>query len=846
MKWWWNILLVGTFTACQPNAEGIMSLYEEPGVSAELAQFRKGNYVDVRYKLSFLIPAERSEAVTGVAEIYWQQGRKEPLILDFKADSSQVISLRVNDKPTAYRVEKEHIVVPASATWKGLNKVSVVFQSGDASLNRRDDFLYTLFVPDRARTVFPCFDQPDLKAHYALELNVPVDWKAVANGAIASEDSLSHPGRKIVTFQETEPLPTYLFSFVAGKMHREEYTRGERSIAIYHRETEPGRVAQCPEIARQVLDALAWMEEYTGIPYPFAKYDLIIVPGFQFGGMEHTGATLYNDGSMFLNENPTLDEQLRRSSLIAHETAHMWFGDYVTMAWFDDVWTKEVFANYFAAKMVEPMFPSINHQLYFIRGYVPAAYAEDRTAGATPIKQSLDNLRNAGLVYSNIVYDKSPVMMAMLVRRMGEQAYREGLHDYLHKFRYGNATWEELIKVFSKHTDAELANWSRMWVHEPGMPTVDACVQGDSLVVTETDPQGKGRVWPQRIAYRVSSAAGSEVVETGTWDQAGVAKAPLRLRHTAPMAVLPNVDGGAYGFFRLTAEDQKAAFACLDTTPDVLLKGSLLISLHENFQQKTIPAEAYLRALLQYVAHEQDDLLYAMALGYIGSAADRLPLGTPWLEEALWKQVETGATPSFRTQAFRRYFAIAATPTASQRLYQIWKTRQVPAGCALSERDYIQLSYQLAIRMPDRAEAIVREQMARITNPDRQAEYRFIAPAVSPLKSVRDSVFQSLLLAENRRVEPWASASLALLNHPLREQESVEYIRPALDALQEVQRTGDIFFPTAWLRALLGGHASAAARDEVQRFREANPDFPPLLNAKLLQQSDHLYRWNAE
>ena len=847
MKWWWNMALAVFFTACQPGLENKMERIEESGVSIELAQFRKESYVDVRYKLSFVIPEERSEAITGVVEILWKQGKKEPLVLDFKADSSQVVSLTVNDKPVAYRVEKEHIIVPASATWAGLNKVSIVFKAGDASLNRREDFLYTLFVPDRARTVFPCFDQPDLKAHYTLELDVPETWKAVANGAISSEDSLSHPGRKIVTFRETEPLPTYLFSFVAGKMKREIYSQGSRSISIYHRETEPARVAQCPEIAHQVLDALAWMEEYTGIPYPFAKYDLIIVPGFQFGGMEHTGATLYNDGSMFLNENPTLDEQLRRSSLIAHETAHMWFGDYVTMAWFDDVWTKEVFANYFAAKMVEPMFPSINHRLYFVRGYVPAAYAEDRTAGATPIKQSLDNLRNAGLVYSNIVYDKSPVMMEMLVRRMGEQAYRKGLHDDLHTFRYGNATWEELIKVFSKHTDVELKRWSQMWVHEPGMPTLDASVQGDSLVVTETDPHGKGRVWPQRIAYRVSSPAGTEAVEIELdGAKEGTAQAPLRLRHTAPVAVLPNTDGYAYGFFRLSEADQKAAFACLDTTRDALLKGSLLISLYENFQQKTIPAEAYLRALLHYIEREQDDLLYAMALGYIGSAADRLPLGTPWLEEALWQQVEAGATPSFRTQAFRRYLALAASPAASERLYQIWKTRQAPSGCSLSERDYIQLSYQLAIRMPERAEAIVREQAVRITNPDRQAEYRFISPAVSPLKHVRDSVFQSLLLAENRRVEPWASTSLALLNHPLREPESVEYIRPALEALQEVQRTGDIFFPTAWLRALLGGHASAAARDEVQRFREAHPDFPPLLNAKLLQQSDHLYRWQAE
>ena len=289
MKWWWNMALAVFFTACQPGLENKMERIEEPGVSIELAQFRKESYVDVRYKLSFVIPEERSEAITGVVEILWKQGKKEPLVLDFKADSSQVVSLTVNDKPVAYRVEKEHIIVPASATWAGLNKVSIAFKAGDASLNRREDFLYTLFVPDRARTVFPCFDQPDLKAHYTLELDVPETWKAVANGAIASEDSLSHPGRKIVTFRETEPLPTYLFSFVAGKMKREIYTQGSRSISIYHRETEPARVAQCPEIARQVLDALAWMEEYTGIPYPFAKYDLIIVPGFQFGAVSGSG-----------------------------------------------------------------------------------------------------------------------------------------------------------------------------------------------------------------------------------------------------------------------------------------------------------------------------------------------------------------------------------------------------------------------------------------------------------------------------------------------------------------------------------------------------------------------------
>lgn len=157
----------------------------------------------------------------------------------------------------------------------------------------------------------------------------------------------------------------------------------------------------------------------------------------------------------------------------------------------------------------------------------------------------------------------------------------------------------------------------------------------------------------------------------------------------------------------------------------------------------------------------------------------------------------------------------------------------------------IYLSYQLAIRLPEKADEIVNEQLKRISNPDRQAEYRFISPSVSPRKEVRDSVFEALLVADNRRIEPWASTALSLLNHRLREAESVEYILPALEILEEVQRTGDIFFPTAWLRALLGGHSSVQARDEVEAFYAEYPDFPEMLLNKIRQQADHLYRLHA-
>ena len=368
-------LLLGS---CQTN-EKDQQLYEE-GISLELAQLRKQEIKDLKYGLSFSIPEQKQEAVEGEARIQFFLQRPQEIILDFRENADKIKEVSVNGKPCPYRFLNEHIILPESASQKGENEVHIRFTAGDQSLNRNDEYLYTLLVPDRARTVFPCFEQPNLKAEFTLCLEVPEEWEAVSNTSIQTESIIN--GKKHITFLPTEPLSTYLFSFVAGKLKKVEYADGERILTAYHRETDPKKVAQLDIIFQQVTSSLHWLEDYTDIPYPFAKYSFIILPGFQYGGMEHTGATLYNDTRMFLSEHPTLDEELARAKLIAHETAHMWFGDYVTMDWFNDVWTKEVFANYFAACITEPLFPSVNHSLNWIKTYTAASLAEDRTSGS--------------------------------------------------------------------------------------------------------------------------------------------------------------------------------------------------------------------------------------------------------------------------------------------------------------------------------------------------------------------------------------------------------------------------------------------------------------------------------
>ena len=835
-----GVAAIGLLTACGNPAPDAVLL--QPGVSRELAQFRKEHFKEVRYNLFFSIPESREEAVTGKADITLAIHERLPVIIDFRGESEQVASVLLNGRKVPYTVKDEHIVIDTREAADGENRVTIEFTANDQSLNRRDEFLYTLLVPDRARTLFPCFDQPDMKSLFTLSLEVPSSWQALANGVVEQVDSTSVARRKRISFRETEPLSTYLFSFVAGKLTRETYSRDGRNISIYHRETDPKKVAQCSDIASEVFDALEWQEEYTQIPYPFAKYDLIILPGFQFGGMEHTGATLYTDGRMFLNENPTLNERLGRSSLIAHETSHMWFGDFVTMEWFNDVWTKEVFANFYASRMIEPLFPEVNHSLNFMLDYIPAAYSEDRTAGANPVKQQLENMRDAGLMYGNIIYDKSPVILEMLVKKMGKEPFRKGIREYLKTYAYGNATWEGLIGILDTYTDDDLSAWSHVWVNEKGMPEI-SCEAGKKLYVEQSDPLGRGLLWEQDLSFLIVHSDGeTEEVQATFAKNERLKFVDLKRQAGEGSFVIPNADGKGYGFFRLLEKDTKACLAYLPACKDEVLRGSLLITLYENLLNRTISSESYMEAMLDYLPGENNSLLFSAALGYIGNCQRLYPSDPKKLEQVLWRIVTTAEQPQRRLQAFRQYRSIARSPEAVGRLYALWKDGKAPAGCSLSENDYISLSYGLAIQMPDKADEIVATQQARIINPDRKRQYAFISPSVSPRKEVRDSVFASLLVAGNRRVEPWASAALSNLNCQLRQKEAVGYIRPALEVLQEVQRTGDIFFPRDWVRALLSGHTSPEAKKEVDDFFATHPDYPVLLSNKIRQQADHLYR----
>lgn len=833
-RWLLACLMPLLLSGCRPEKPASFG----NGVSRELAVHRKEVISGLKYALSFVIPAERDSAVTGQAEIRFSLEKPGEVVLDFREGADKIKELKVNGKAAGYHYEEEHIIIPSKAFRAGENRVDIRFIAGEQSLNRNEDYLYTLLVPDRARTVFPCFDQPDLKASFTLSLEVPGEWVAVSNSPV---EKMEKGGvRNLIVFKETEPLSTYLFSFVAGRFRQAAYDRDGRNISVFHRETDGRKLEQLPVIAGQVFDALNWLEDYTGVPYPFAKYDLIILPGFQYGGMEHTGATLYNDRRMFLPEHPTVQEEMGRAQLIAHETAHMWFGDYVTMEWFDDVWTKEVFANYFAARMVEPLFPQINHELNALQDFYASSYSEDRTAGSNAIKQPLDNLNDAGLIYGQIIYNKAPVVMSMLVDMMGEEAFKEGIREYLTVYAYGNATWEGLVEILNKRTVGNLKMWSQVWVHEKGMPHIGVRRVGEDIVLAQNDPFGRGINWPQKVGIMLLAGDSVKEVQADLKTENVVIPVPGKFDY-----IIPGCDGKSYGYFMPDSAAIRYCLGHLSHFKNPVTRMTVCMTLNENRINGRIAPADLTQALLKHLPGEENILLYSAMLGYIGSCSNRLDGDSAVIlqvENTLLDLSRKAPRSDFRQMAFRTLVDLFRSPSCTGLVRRIWAEQSPFPGLQLNESDYIRMAYELAVRLPEQADSIINRQVERIKNPDRVREFRYIARALNPDLAVRDSLFYSLQKPENRRIEPWTGSVLYYLNHPLRQQQALKYIRPALEVLQEVQRTGDIFFPKNWVSASLRGHYSVAAADSVQAFLHAHPDYPVLLKNKILQSADHLLR----
>lgn len=773
----------------------------------------------------------------------------QDVIFDFAPAVTSLRGTRVNGVLATPRLTAEHIVIPADLTRTGENVVAFDFISGDAALNRQPDFLYSLFVPAKARFAFPCFDQPDLKARFTLTLIVPAHWAAVSNTPIDSD--ITGGAERRVRFRETELLPTYLLAFAAGTLAVERGRRDGRTFQIWHREQDRELIERNVEATLDLhAHAVSWLESYTGIPYPFSQFDIVLVPSFQFSGMEHPGAIFYNAGRILLESSASEHDYLTRASLIAHETAHIWFGDLVTMRWFDDVWLKEVLANFVAEKVVADVFPAENHDLRFFFANYPLAYAVDRTEGANAIRQPLGNLADAGQLYGPIIYLKAPIVFRQLELMLGEMRFRDGVRRFLHAHRFGNASWDDLLMSLAPHSDPDLREWCAAWTDEAGRPTVsvETSVDADGRLVAlschVTDPSGHGRIWPQSI--RVALGWRDRIEHVPVTLREATMRVPIASER--PSYVLAGGGGLGYAHCPLDHESRTWLVEHVEDVPDALTRGVAWEALWDELLEGSIPAHAWLETSIRALARETGGqnierllAIVARAFWLFLSVTER-DVVAPFLEACLAERLRNAQTTAERSSWFKALRQVTTTTAGCAWLESVWRRQQAVPGLSLREGDETALALDLAVRSVETWQDILDVQRERINDPERRARFTFLAPALSADALERDAAFERLSDRAARTREPWVLTSLQYLNHPLRQAHARRFIRPGLELLPEIKRTGDIFFPARWAEALLGGHASPAAAAIVREVLTEHDDLDPRLCNVVFIAADLLFR----
>ncbi|UCF06479.1 MAG: hypothetical protein JSV33_05480 [bacterium] len=818
-----------------------------PGVSRGLARERAMLLSAVEYDLRFTIGD--TGMIEGEAALSFVLERADrPLQIDFAG--REVLSVS-SGAVVPFRFKEEHILIEARYLSAGKNSLRIVFIPDEGPLHREKDHLYSLFVPAKARYVFPCFDQPDMKARFRLTLEMPGEWTAVSNAPVARDTVAG--GRRFVSFTETEPLATYVFSFAAGRFRVETDRSSDRPMHCYHLEDDAEKVERnIKTIFELHATALEWMERYTGIPYPYGKFDFVLIPSFPYSGMEHAGAILYRAERLFLEENATERERLKRASVISHETAHMWFGDLVTMTWFDDVWLKEAFAQFMADRIVQPAFPDVNHRLLFVSSHFDPLHAVERTAGTHPIRQHLRNLNVAGSLYGNIIYHKPPVMLNQLEALMGEKALQEGLRRYLRRFGHGNARWEDLVTILDGLTDQDLETWSCTWVMEGGRPKITVTRPSGAgctaLIVHQDDPGGRGLLWPQYFELSILHGGEERIVPVFMKGQAAcIEGVPV----PDGAFILPNSGGHGFGYFVLDRDSRALLKTASPHFDDPLRRAVFAQVLRENFLEGafTDPVR-YLAILIREIERETVELNLQTLLDYL--------VETFWsflpdtmreehagrIEKLRLEKLSAVETVSMKSTCFKAFRSVVTTAEGVAFMKGIWGREAGIEGLPLSERDYCTLALELAARAVRGWPEILDMQAGRTTDAVLEERFAFVRRAASPDNIERRSFFDGLSEASNRRHEPWVLEAVYYLHHPARIRDGEVCAGQSLEMLEEIRRTGDIFFPRDWAAATLRYHTSDAVVLYVKRFLVKHPRYPERLRLVVLQAADRLFRAN--
>ncbi|MFC4127692.1 aminopeptidase N [Nocardia rhizosphaerae] len=581
--------------------------------------------------------------------------------LDFLG--GEVESVTVNGRAAAVEYDGSRIIL------RGLAATNVVVvratgaysRSGEGLHRFRDPvddatYLYTQYEPADARRVFACFEQPDMKAPFTFRVTAPEGWEVLSN---RPADRITGDGRsRTVEFSPTLPISTYLTAIAAGPYHRVEsvWTRGELTVelGVLCRASLAGHL-DADTVLTVTKQGLDFFAEQFGYPYPWGKYDQIFVPEYNLGAMENPGLVTFTEAYVFRGA-ATAAQYEGRANTILHEMAHMWFGDLVTMVWWDDLWLKESFADFMGALASAEATEWTDAWVAFANRRKTWAYLQDQLPTTHPVVADITDLEAAKLNFDGITYAKGASVLKQLVAYVGREQFFAGVRRYFRTHAFGNTTLADLLAELSAASGRDLTGWAKAWLQTSGVSTV--FFDGDTVV--QTDPR------PHRLDVGLYDfTADGELVRRERIELELSAERTAVVLPAAPLRLLNDGDL-TYAKVRLDTGSLDTVERALDRVTDPLARGLIWSALWNATRDGELAVDRYLGMAGAFAAAEPNTALQgavlanaAFAITHYLPAPARARWQRDWLESC-WSGMCSAEPGSGAQLALARAAAQAA------------------------------------------------------------------------------------------------------------------------------------------------------------------------------------------
>lgn len=507
-----------------------------------------------------------------------------------------------------------------------------------------ETYLYSQFETADAKRMFACFDQPDLKATFDVRVTAPGHWKVISNGATVSVTDGLH------TFATTPRMSTYLVALIAGPYAewKDAYTdeHGEIPLGIYCR-ASLAPYMDAERLFTQTKQGFGFYHKNFGLPYAFGKYDQLFVPEFNAGAMENAGAVTFLEDYVFRSK-VTRASYERRAETVLHEMAHMWFGDLVTMAWWDDLWLNESFATFASVLCQSEATEFTEAWTTFATVEKSWAYRQDQLPSTHPIAADIPDLAAVEVNFDGITYAKGASVLKQLVAYVGLEHFLAGLRDYFRTHAFGNATFDDLVAALEKASGRDLSDWGQQWLKTTGLNTLrpDFDVDGDGrftrFAVTQSGAApGAGETRVHRLAIGVYDDDGSGKlvrVRREELDVEGpVTEVPALVGVSRGQLVLVNDDDLTYCSLRLDAESLRTALGRIADIAEPLPRSLVWSAAWEMTREAELRARDFV-ALVAGGVHAETEVGVAQRLLLQAQTALTSYAEPGWACEEGWPQ----------------------------------------------------------------------------------------------------------------------------------------------------------------------------------------------------------------